>query len=155
MTGATIVRHIDAPVDTVFRYATDLANASKRIRGIKKLEVLTPGPIRVGTRFKETRIMFKREASEVMEITALDAPRSYVVGCENHGCRYRTEFTFSPDRSGTNVSMYFGAEPLTFMTRIMSLLMKPMMKSCLKEMGKDLDDLKAAIEGDRAGSGTG
>jgi uncharacterized membrane protein len=146
MMGCTVKRHVNAPVDTVFQYATDLRNAPKRIRGIKKLDVLTDGPIRVGTRFRETRIMFKREATEEMEITAMDPPNGYVVGAESHGCRYRSEFTFTPNGSGTEVVMTFQGQPLTFMTKIMAFMMRPMMKSCMKMIAADLDDLKAAIE---------
>lgn len=146
MMGFTTQRHVSAPIELVFEHAADLRSAPKRMRGITKLEVLTDGPIRVGTRFRETRIMFKREASEEMEITAFDPPHGYTVGCENHGCRYHTTFTFTPNGSGTNVAMRFEGEPLTFFTKVMAVLTRPLMKSCLKAMEQDLDDLKASAE---------
>jgi hypothetical protein len=42
--------------------------------------------------------------------------------------------------------MQFDGQPLTIFAKIMSVLMKPMMKSLAKMIEKDLDDLKAAIE---------
>jgi hypothetical protein len=60
---------------------------------------------------------------------------------------------FAPDGQGTRVTMTFAATPVTFMARVMSVLMRPMMKSVLKMCAKDLDDLKGAIERDRGGSG--
>ena len=55
-------KHVTAPRALVFDRATDFAGAPARIQAIRKVEMLTPGPVRVGTQFKETRVVFKREA---------------------------------------------------------------------------------------------
>lgn len=138
---------VAAPPDVVFRAATDFAGAPGRIRAIKRVKVLTEGPVRVGTRFEETREMFGREATETMEVTSLDPPRSYVLGAESHGCRYRSELRFEPEGSGTRVTMSFAAEPLTFFSKVMGVLMAPMAKKIAQECGRDLDDLAAHCEG--------
>ena len=143
-------RHINAPIDVVFAKATDLRKADQVISAITKLEVLTDGPIRVGTRFRETRVMFKREATEEMEVTRLDAPHGYSLGCENHGCRYNTEFNLTEKDGGTELEMIFQAEPLTLTAKVMGFLMRPMLKRCLIETGRDLDDLKQAVEAELA-----
>ena len=70
MTTFTVKKHVNAPPELVFAKASDFANAPSFIGAIKKVEILTPGPIQAGTRFKETRVMFKREATEEMEVTA-------------------------------------------------------------------------------------
>ena len=106
------------------------------------------GPVGMGTRFRETRIMFGREAQEEMEITAFDPPRSYEVGAESHGCRYHTVFTFSPVDSGTEIEMRFQATPLTMTAKMMAAAFKPMMNSIVKVIDADLEDLKAAAEGE-------
>jgi carbon monoxide dehydrogenase subunit G len=141
-----IKKHVEAPPETVFATAADFARAAEFVRGIAKVEMLTDGPVGVGTRFRETRIMFKREATEEMEVTAFDPPRSYALGCENHGCRYHTEITFTPNGSGTDVEMVFDATPLTVLAKVMAVAMSPMMKKLAEECGKDLDDLKQAVE---------
>lgn len=146
MATFTLEKHFQAPPAKVFEVVTDLRRAPERIRGITRLEVLTEGPIRQGTRFRETRVMFKREATEEMEITAFDPPRGYSVGCESCGCRYRTDFRLTPSRGGTDVRLEFEAVPLTFFAKAMSFLFKPMIKSCLKAMEQDLEDLRAAVE---------
>ena len=146
MAGVTIKKHIEASPEEVFAAATDLNKWVERIRGIEKVELLTDGPLGVGTRFRETRIMFKREAIEEMEFTGFDPPNGYAVGCESHGCRYNTEFSFTPNGSGTDVEMRFEATPLTFVAKAMSAMMKPMLGSVGKVLEQDLDDLKAAIE---------
>jgi carbon monoxide dehydrogenase subunit G len=144
----TIEKTIEAPVATVFARASDVRGWADCISGIERVEVLTDGPIGVGTRFRETRIMFKKEATEEMEITAFEPPRRYALAGESCGCRYQTEITCEPaGASKTRVRMTFESTPLTFAAKVLSVLMRPMMKMMVKTCGRDLDDLKAAIEG--------
>jgi hypothetical protein len=91
--------------------------------------------------------MFKREATEEMQVTRFEPPGGYDLTCESHGCRYLTTFRMQPSGAGTKVEMTFDVTPLTTPAKVMGFLMRPLMKSCLKETAKDLDDLAAAIEG--------
>ncbi len=147
MTSQRLSRHIKAPVEAVFARATDFENAANVISAIIKMEIMTDGPIGVGTRFRETRMMFGREATETMEIVEFDPPHGFVLLAESHGSRYRTTFRYTESDGGTDLVMTFEATPLTLMAKIMSTLMKGMMKKMItKECGKDLDELKAAVE---------
>ncbi len=146
----TIREQIAAPPEQVFAVASDFANVPKAIKGIVRVEMLTSGPVGVGTRFRETRKMFGKEASEEMTVAELEPPRRYVLVAESHGSRYRSELCFEPAGAGTEVVMNFRGEPLTFFAKVMSVLMKPMMKSIAKLCAQDLADLKQSIEG-RAG----
>lgn len=147
----TIREQIAAPPERVFAAASDFANAPGKIAGILRVEMLTPGPLAVGTRFRETRKMFGKEASEEMTVAELEPPRRYVLVAESHGTRYRSELRFEPQGAGTEVAMTFRAEPLTSFAKVMSVLMKPMIKSVGKLCAKDLADLKRSIEGAAAG----
>jgi hypothetical protein len=149
MFGFTVDRHIAAPPDVVFARATDFGHAPEVITAIVRMEILTSGPVGAGTRFRETRMMFGREATEEMTITAFEPPKGYTLSAESHGSRYLTELSFAPDGQGTRMTMTFTGTPVTFMARVMSVLMRPMMKSVIKMCAKDLDDIKAAIERDR------
>jgi carbon monoxide dehydrogenase subunit G len=146
MKSITIKTRIQAPPAKVFALATDLRNAAGRIKAIQKLEVLTEGPIARGTRFRETRVMFGRPATEEMTITEFEPPARYALGAESCGCRYRTEFRFTPESGGTEVEMSFAAQPLTFFAKAMSLLMRPLLKSLTKACARDLNDLKVVAE---------
>ena len=148
-----VTTHVEAPPAAVFAYVSDLRRAPERISAIQRVEVLTDGPVRKGTRFRETRVLFKREATEEMEILAFEPPESYTLGCESCGCRYRSEFRFTPQGQGTLISRSFAATPLTFFAKLCSFLMAPMMKQCAKACEKDLADLKVAFERDQARAG--
>ncbi|MEM6673346.1 MAG: SRPBCC family protein [Planctomycetota bacterium] len=146
--AVTVEETIDAKPETVFDIATKVGSWAEVIPAIEKIEFLTPGDeVEVGTRFRETRRMFGREATEEMEFLELERPTGYVLGAESHGCRYRTEFQLHPNGDGTRLRMVFHATPLTFGAKVMSFLMKPMMKKMGDLCAKDLAALKAHIEG--------
>jgi hypothetical protein len=141
---------IAAPPERVFAAASDFANSPRRIPAILDSEVLTPGPLAVGTRFRETRKMYGREASEEMTVAELEPPRRYVLVAESHGTRYRSELRFEPQGGGTEVVMTFRGEPLTAVAKLLSVLMKPMIKSIGKLCARDLADLKRSLEAEGA-----
>lgn len=148
MSRVTVTRQIAAPVDQVFARASDFADAARFISAILRVEMLTDGPVGVGTRFRETRRMFGREASEEMQVSVFEPPRRYVLDAQSHGCHYRSELTFTPKDGGTEVAMSFEATPLTTLSKILSFLTLPLMRSAVvKACSQDLDDLKAVLEG--------
>ncbi len=149
MAAAMIMKeHYDASPEKVFEVASDFHNAADNIGSITKCEVITDGPVGVGTRFRETRLMFKRECTEEMEVVEFDPPRSYTLGAESCGCRYRTQLRFTRNGKGTDLEFRFEAQPLTFFAKVMGFLMKPMMKTMMKECRKHLVDLKKVVESD-------
>lgn len=149
----TIVKRIAAPVEHVFDVFTAFERAADNVSGIKSLQVLTDGPVGVGTRFRETRTMFGRDSTEEMEITRFEAGRCYAVEAESCGAHFRTLFTFTPGGSVTEVRCDLSTRPLTLFARVMSplgVLFAGTMKKCFES---DLDDLKRVCEGGVATAG--
>ena len=146
MTSLRITKHIAAPPERVFQLSTDLDGWSERISGIVRVEKLTDGPVGVGTRFRETRVMFKKETTEEMEFTVFEPNQAYAVGAISCGCQFETRFDFVPDQGGTRVEMKMESKPLTFMAKLMSPIGALMAGSMRKLLEKDLDELKAAAE---------
>jgi hypothetical protein len=144
--GFNMSKHIDAPVETVFRVFSDLPNAAGRCQGIKKLEMLTPGPVGAGSRFRETRVVFGREATEEMYVSEFQPPHRYDVRCESCGAAYHTMFAFRPDGSGTMVDMTFDIQAISFFAKLMKPLSGLMMGPMKKCMEQDLTDLKKFAE---------
>ena len=141
-----VTKRVAAPVERVFAIASDFAGAAETIGGITRVEMLTDGPVGVGSRFRETRRMHGREATEEMEVTELVPNERYALGCESHGCLYRTVFRFTPKDGGTEVDMVFEATPQTLMAKIMSILTRPALKMIGKVVEQDLEDIKSAAE---------
>jgi hypothetical protein len=137
---------INASSEVVFAASTDIAAWPKHISAIERVELLTDGPVGVGTKFRETRIMFKKEASEEMEITAFDPPNQYVVGSDSCGARFTTTMRFVPHEAGTLLEMEMVTVPTSLMGRLMApigLLFKGAMVKMIK---RDMADLARAVE---------
>ena len=152
MKPLTLSKFVAAPVERTFDAFTDFEHAAENVRAIESLEILGGGPVAVGMRFRETRVMFKREATEEMEITALERPDRVAVGGESCGTRFLTEFRFTPEGGGTRVELEMRFEALTLFAKLMSPLGGLMAKSAAKQMQADLDDLAAVAEGKHGSS---
>lgn len=139
---------VEAPVDRVFEVFSNVREAPKHIKGITALEVLTDGPIGKGTRFRESRVMFGKTATETLEFTEFQRSHAYTVGCTSCGVDYATRFAFTPTGSAaTDVTMTTTAHPVTLAAKIMSPLMGLMMKGAMKKaLDADLHAMKAAAE---------
>jgi len=140
---------IAAPVHSVFTVFTDLAHAAEHITSITAIEVLGKGPVGKGTRFRETRVVFgKKEATQEMEITAFDAPRSYTVEADSCGVHYHTLYQFDGGQRETKVTMTTSSRPISFLGRITNPLMSRMVTKAMKKMmDADHADLKRYCEG--------
>ena len=146
MPSFTLSRRVEAPIDAVFDVFSDIPHAHEMIDQITAVEMLTDGSVGVGTRWRETRMMFKRAATEVMEVTAFEPGRSYTVGCRSCGCEYESTWRFEPDGDATRVEFEMGYRPVTLFAKLMlplGRLMAPTMKKCFE---KDFQALQAVAE---------
>lgn len=146
MRTVTVRQACSAPVELVWQIATDIEHHPDAIPGITKSEVLTDGDFGVGTRWRETRTMYGKEASEEMTITAVEDGRSYTAHAESRGMRYTTTWEFLPTEGGTEIVMTFGGEAVTTVAKLLSTVMGFMTGSVAKTMQQDMADLAAAAE---------
>ena len=146
MTTVTVKEQINAPPEAVFAVVTNHAALPDIVSGIKSIQVLTDGPVGIGTKIRETRVMFGREASEEMEFTQFDPPHSFLLEAYNHGAHYRTAHQFDPVGQGTLVTVTFAASGTNFFAKIMSAVMGPLMKKTLARLlQQDLADIKQHV----------
>jgi uncharacterized membrane protein len=148
MTEVAVSRTIAAPPGRVWSVLTDLENAPRHVTAIKSVEVLTPGPFGVGTRWRETRTMFGRTATEEMTITASEPTSRYVAEADSAGTHYVSEFALAPAAAGsTQVTTTFRGEPRSALAKAANIAMGWMMRgSMAKALRKDIDDLAQVCE---------
>ena len=139
---------IKSPREKVFRAASNVDGFEKNIKGITRIEKLSEGPSGLGTRWKETRMMFGKESIEEMWFSKFEPPFSYEVSSDSHGVKYLTVFHFEDLGSSlTRVSVVFSGEAKSFFARIMGFLMAPLMRGTIKKLlKKDLKDLAHSLE---------
>lgn len=146
MPAFTVHQSIQRPCGEVFRIFTEFSELPNRVSGITRLEVLGHAPVGEGFRWRETRHMFGREASEEMQITEFVTGRSYTVKAESHGTRYTSTFVFEPDGAATTVRCHFQVKPVSLAAKMLSPLGAMMMGSTRKLVARDIDDLKQFAE---------
>jgi carbon monoxide dehydrogenase subunit G len=137
---------INAPITEVFAVFTDLEKTPERIPEIKKSEKLTPGPVGLGTKFKETRIIFKREASETFEFTAFEPNHSYEIVARSCGAEYRTQFKFTPEGAGTRVDVTFAIRAKSLFGKLFTPMAYLLMGPMKKWIAKDIAGLRRVLE---------
>ena len=147
MPQVTVDIEINASPLRTFEVFSDLENAAANVRGIQKMEILTEGPVGKGTRFRETRIMMGKEATEEMEITEFTPGELYAHEANSHGSQYISTYRFEPAGDATRVSMTFEGRPQSFMAKVMTLTLGWMMTGMIRKcVGEDFNDLKAVAE---------
>ena len=145
---------IASPPARTFEVFTDLEQAARTIDGITSLEVLTDAPTGVGTRFRETRTMFGREATEEMEFTEFEPSRRYTVECDSCGAHWTSVYRFTPEGERTRVDVEMTVTPVSLMAKLMSPLSAAFSGTLIKCLKKDLEDLGRAAEGRPASAET-
>jgi uncharacterized protein YndB with AHSA1/START domain len=140
---------IAAPPEKVFRLATDPDRFHEWMPGFVRVERNPPGPIKVGSRWRETRKMMGHEAAEEFEVTTLQAPRRidlFVDGARGSMKKgeFRFHHTFEPDGSGgTRFAMSGEVEKMGCMGAVFGFMFVGMFR---KMVARDLAALKTWIE---------
>lgn len=138
---------IHAPIDQVFTAFTDLSNMPERIKGIEKIEILhEPAVMQVGTKWRETRTMFGKQATEEMWVTDLQPQQSYQVEAESNGVHYTSNYDFAEQDGSTLVKMTFVGKPLNVKAKLFSFMLVIFAGATKKALHQDLEDLKIFCE---------
>ena len=148
MMNVEVQVEINGTKEDVWKVITDIENSTNTIRGIEKIEVLEkPADGIVGLKWRETRTMFGRTATEILWITDVVENQSYKTRAESHGAVYVTTLKITDAGENFRLSMDFEGTPQTFGAKIMSVLTSGMAKKATEEaLMQDLMDIKAKVE---------
>ncbi|MGW7434567.1 SRPBCC family protein [Streptomyces sp. NPDC054849] len=144
----TVERRINASTERVWQGLTDLANMPAVLSGVDSVEVLSDGPFAVGTRWRETRRMFGKQATEEMWITACTVHKRYVVEAESHNTHYISEFTLRAEGPEvTVVRMTFSARPPGGLGGLLAKVFGALgARTVARAIAQDLKDVAASVE---------
>lgn len=147
-----VEQHVNAAPATVWAVVTDLPRFAQ-VADIVSLERLDDGEdFTVGTRWRETRTMFGREATEEMWVTSVTPGRSYVTEAESHGTHYRSTLTITPAESGgATLTMDFVGTGTSLVTKVLGATVGRLFEGATrKALQSDLAAIAAAAEADEA-----
>lgn len=144
-----ITENFALPPEQVFEAMTDLGQARHWMQGFVRIELLTQGPLGVGTKWREVRKMMGREAGEVFEVTGYDPPRSFrlyvdgKLGASRKGY-YDFIHTLTPTATGTRLVL---AGEIGGLKGLSALLAKYLMKGMFtKAIAKDFAAFRQYLE---------
>jgi carbon monoxide dehydrogenase subunit G len=143
----TVRREIDAPTTRVWDLITDIEHAADTLDGVTKVERLDDGVgFGVGTRWIETRVMFGKEATEEMVVSAVEAGRSYTTVAEHGATTYTSTLSVEPlaaERS--RLSMSFAARTNSMPGKLMAATVGRLFQGATRKMmARDLEDIATA-----------
>jgi len=140
--------NIKEPVESVWKAITDFKNCLNYIESIVHVEIIDqPKDTLIGFKWKETRVMFGKEATETMWITDFVENKYYQTRAESHGSIYISRLSLEKISEDTKLTMSFSAEAKTFFVKIISFCMGFLFKGSMKKaLIKDLTDIKTYLE---------
>lgn len=139
---------IEKPKEIIWSAITGIENCSNMLSSIIDLNILNqPENGLVGLKWKETRLMFGKQASETMWITDSITNQYYCTRAESHGSVYITKLSLSETGTKSKLTMSFTAEAQSPFMKIVSACMGIFIKSSMKKaLYKDLEDIKKYVE---------
>ncbi|MHC4341280.1 MAG: SRPBCC family protein [Planctomycetota bacterium] len=144
MGRTTVSRTIHAPIETVFNTVAHIDNFSKAVPAIVKVEFLSDVRSGVGTRFRETRLMGRREASTELEVTEYAENEHIRLVTDTGGTVWDTVFTVRPvSEGGVELTMVMDANAHKLLAKLMNPLIKGIIRKAIE---KDTDAVKAHCE---------
>ena len=143
---------INGSKEAIWAVITDIENASETVGCIDKVEILEkPEDKLVGLKWRESRTLFGKTATEEMWITEAAENEFYKARAESHGFIYISTFSIAGQDGSNSLTMTHDSKPQSFVAKLMSVPMALLFKGIAKKAFlKDLNDIKAVVE-QRAG----
>ena len=113
---------IEGSKEAIWAAASDIENAATTVKGIDKIEILeqpASADSLVGLKWRETRTMFGKDATEVMWITESVPNEFYKTRAESHGSIYTGTVAIKPlDGGSCSLSTTLDAKPQSFFAKM-------------------------------------
>lgn len=132
----------------IWAVMTDFEHASAIISGIRKLEILErPASGLVGLKWRETRVLFGKEATADKSITGAVENEFYQTRAEDGGFVFLSTMRLSEGSGGTTLTSVHDSVPQGVAATMMSVLMGLLFRGIArKALLQDLNDIKSAVE---------
>jgi hypothetical protein len=136
---------IAAPPEIVYEFiAVDFARNYRRWSPeVQRLDILTPGPLRVGSRARQVRIDQGRRSDHTFRVVAMEPPRR--VSFAESADRFHIEYRMEPVEDQTRLTFLFELRRTGFYMRPFEKLIRvAMQEGAVRVVG----NIKRLIEGD-------
>ena len=139
---------IDGSKEAIWAVITDIENAAETISGIEDVEVLEKPEVGlVGLKWRETRTLFGKTATEEMWITDTAENEYFKTAAVSRLFIYIGTIHIAEHDGSSSLTMTHDSRPQGFVAKLLSLPMGFVFKGVIrKALLQDLNDIKAAVE---------
>jgi len=139
---------IRRPVEEVFAFLADFENVPRWNYAIVETTKVSPGPVGVGTTYRQTRSV-PRRSEEGFEVTAFEPPRRLEVQGQIGPFRARISYLLEPTGSGTRLrnAVDLGSSGLS------TIVALPVTSRVKHAVAANLDTLKQLLDAGRHADG--
>jgi hypothetical protein len=129
MSRVVVTRAVPVSTPAVWDAFVDLTYRSVWLSEVDSVDVLTPGPLVIGSRWRQSRLVRGgRAIAEDLVVTAVEPGRGCTVALVGAAARHRLSYTFTPVevgacRGGTTVSVTVERQPRGFVDRVLTVLL--------------------------------
>ena len=133
---------IEAPIETVFDYVSDVDNRMQWQEALKKVERLTPKPDGVGTHWKETFLYGKKPSTADMRYAAFERPHIFTEDIVTDKATGIIDVKFAEKGEHTELSV-----DVTMKWKGGLRLLAPLLNSMFKKaITKDFGDINSIVK---------
>ena len=133
--------HLNKPVEQVFAFLMDTTKLTTWQTNLIKIDKITEGPLRMGSRFREIRRLGRRESEIQGEITAFEPNKRFETKTLTKP-QVTVSYFLESEEGGTRVRHRF-----VMLTGGLTRLLEPMIaKSIREENDSDFKNLKRILE---------
>ena len=147
MASWVVTRTIAAPVGRVFSTVADIAQFSRAIPQIVKVEYLSDVRSGVGTRFRETRLMKSKEITTELEVTEWVVNDHVRLVADSNVTVWDSVFGVREEQGASVLTLTMDALAGGLLARVITFLIRGMVQQALES---DMDSVKAFCEREAA-----
>jgi uncharacterized protein YndB with AHSA1/START domain len=124
MRSFTYTIHIERSPERVWDYMMDFSQAPRWRNLVRQVDVLTTGPLRIGSELLITFDIMGKVKRAVSEVWALEPARRFGVRNTEQNVTGVFEYTLTPESGGTRVTFSCDIRPRGFMWLLLPLLVR-------------------------------
>jgi len=133
---------ITRPAEEVFAYLADAENLPQWNYAIQQTWKISPGPVGVGTVYRQTRTLPSR-SQEDFEVVVFQPPGQLALDGTFGPFKARTSYLLEPTADGTRLTNRWDLQPTSAPLRLLGPLAVPRVKAAVAE---NLHTLKQILE---------
>jgi hypothetical protein len=136
----------DAPRDIVYRTLTDLWNRPRFVSNVEAVDMLSSGPIGIGTHYIENRIVLGRGLAIEFTIGDYDPPGIFVLTAEHAGVGFEVSYTLGYTGHETGITLELAGAPASWAGQLASLGMAIRKARLRGELEAEVGDIAREAE---------